>query len=161
MWSWWRALRLTSSARRWGTGEEEEKPVNTIAFLGLLHIQSYSTWERNYVKCQMRTRSLLKLPVCSASIMQLRSRGFAVSILSSIFSVKYAPTPFHLLACLHRGDKTRGQWPLRPAAARALRNRHVMLYDFHYLGIYVHICGIIAILVASEATVASKWLNGL
>ena len=34
---------------------------------------------------------------------------------------------------------TRGQWPFRPAATRAMRNRHVMLYDFHYLGIYVHI----------------------
>ena len=24
---------------------------------------------------------------------------------------------------------TRGQWPYRPAATRAMRNRHVMLYD--------------------------------
>ena len=25
--------------------------------------------------------------------------------------------------------RTRGQWPYRPAATRAMRNRHVMLYD--------------------------------
>ena len=41
----------------------------------------------------------------------------------------------------YRYVKTRGQGPLRPAATRAMRNRHVMLYDydFHYLGLYVHI----------------------
>ena len=27
--------------------------------------------------------------------------------------------------------KTRGQWPYRPAATRAMRNRHVMLYDLN------------------------------
>ena len=40
---------------------------------------------------------------------------------------------------LHLGgdsiEETRGQGPLRPAATRAMRNRHVILYDFHYLGI--------------------------
>ena len=35
--------------------------------------------------------------------------------------------------------RTRGQWPLRPAATSARRNRHVMLYDLYYLEIYVHI----------------------
>ena len=38
-----------------------------------------------------------------------------------------------------KGMVTRGQGPLRPAATRAMRNKHVMLYDLHYLGIYVHI----------------------
>ena len=28
---------------------------------------------------------------------------------------------------------TRGQWPFRPAATRAMKNRHVMLYDLNYL----------------------------
>ena len=27
----------------------------------------------------------------------------------------------------------------RALKTRAMRNRHVMLYDFHYIGIYVHI----------------------
>ena len=27
---------------------------------------------------------------------------------------------------------TRGQWPYRPAATRAMRNRHVVLYDLNY-----------------------------
>ena len=35
--------------------------------------------------------------------------------------------------------KKRGQRPFRPGATRAMRNRHVMLYDFYYLEIYVHI----------------------
>ena len=26
-------------------------------------------------------------------------------------------------------NRTRGQWPYKPAATRAMRNRHVMLYD--------------------------------
>ena len=26
-------------------------------------------------------------------------------------------------------DRTRGQWPYKPAATRAMRNSHVMLYD--------------------------------
>ena len=30
-----------------------------------------------------------------------------------------------------RGGKTRGQWPYRPAATRAMRNRIVVLYDLN------------------------------
>ena len=36
-------------------------------------------------------------------------------------------------------NETKGQWPFRPAATRAMRNRHKMLYDLYYLEIYVHI----------------------
>ena len=50
-----------------------------------------------------------------------------------------------------KNAETRGQWPFRPAATRAMRNRHVMLYDydFYYLGIYVRMARI-TILVASK-----------
>ena len=33
--------------------------------------------------------------------------------------------------------RTRGQWPYRPAATMAMRNRHVMLYDNNYLSKYI------------------------
>ena len=77
--------------------------------------------------------------------------------------------------------ETRGQWPYIPASTRAMRNRHVVLYDLNYPSKYitpndlgghltsdlksatlitlVSMCILprIAILVASEAMVASKW----
>ena len=34
-------------------------------------------------------------------------------------------------------DRTRGQWPYKPAATRAMRNRHVTLYDLNYLSKYI------------------------
>ena len=66
--------------------------------------------------------------------------------------------------------RTRGQWPYRPAATRAMRNRHVMLYDLNYLniyhskwplrlitpGIHVHIASN-RHFGGSEAMTASKW----
>ena len=35
--------------------------------------------------------------------------------------------------------RTRGQWPYIPASTRAMRNRHVMLYDLNYLNIALKI----------------------
>ena len=57
-----------------------------------------------------------------------------------------------LKSMCYTGKVTRGQWPLRPAATRAMRNRHVMLYDLHYLGIYVH--------VASNSHSGGLWGHG-
>ena len=58
-----------------------------------------------------------------------------------------------------RANVTRGQWPYRPAATRAMRNRHVILYDLNYLeisntnypSIHVHIAS-----MASWSMAASK-----
>ena len=62
---------------------------------------------------------------------------------------------FSVAAKRRHENGTRGQWPYRPAATRAMRNRHAMLYDIkrpwrsfdvrfeisnlYYPGIHVHI----------------------
>ena len=52
--------------------------------------------------------------------------------LVSFFMIGYAKvwcmTIPYLTSVLFR-ERTRGQWPYRPTATRAMRNRHVMLYD--------------------------------
>ena len=35
--------------------------------------------------------------------------------------------------------QTRGQWPYRPVSTRAMRNKLVTLFDFHYFGIHVNV----------------------
>ena len=38
---------------------------------------------------------------------------------------------------VHALTKTRGQWPYIPTSTRAMRNRHVVLYDFNYPSKYI------------------------
>ena len=41
---------------------------------------------------------------------------------------------YFLVACIsYAHSTTRGQWIYRPAATRAMRKWHVMIYDFNYL----------------------------
>ena len=67
--------------------------------------------------------------------------GGACTDLLGDYACDCAGTGFEGDVCQVRSydDGTRGQWPFRPAATRAMRNRHKMLYDLYYLEIYVHI----------------------
>ena len=59
----------------------------------------------------------------------------ADSLLSPLLS--RSPRSGFLLSSVTRSRNTRGQWPYRPASTRAMRNKHVMLYDLNYLSKYL------------------------